>query len=61
MNGMNYNKDKKEIIIKDGTHSVIWQNVEEHVFEEIEELFMDYKNIDDILNKNNCIRTWGYK
>ena len=59
MNGFTYNKEKKEIIIKDGLHSVIWKNVEENIGQEAIKILKEGNGVDDYLNKNNCKRFWG--
>jgi len=56
MNGFTYDEQKKEIIIKDGANSIIWQNVENNIAQKASELFNESKNIDDYLKNNNCIR-----
>jgi len=56
MNGFTYDEQRKEIIIKDGKNSIIWQNVEKNIALEAGNLFRESKSIDDYLKKNNCIR-----
>ena len=59
MNGFNYDENEKKIIITNGSHTVIWENVEKNVAEEAANLYEEAKSIDSYLIKNNCNRFWG--
>ena len=59
MNGFNYDELEKKIWIKDGTTTVVWENVQKNVAEEAAEMFGKSECIDTFLMNNNCKRFWG--